>query len=103
VDDSHIAGQLQIYSVEEMRNATATCAVRCVGGVVHSGQKLIIDAGDEKMDQNASLLTLDWINVYGKLAEFIKPPYSAMVHLSGDGVRDLHRGVILTVSRSSGV
>lgn len=91
--DDDAPGKLQIYSVEERGDVTATCVIRCVGGVVRTGQQFSIDPG---VDGDTSLLTLDWINCYGQLADFIKPPYSGTVHLSGEEVDVLDRGVVLT-------
>jgi hypothetical protein len=96
VDDGYAAGRLQIYSVEEMGTATATCAVRCIGGVVYSGHQCSVDTSAENTGLDTSPLTLDWINVYGRLADFIKPPYSATVHLTGESVSALRRGVTVT-------
>lgn len=93
MDDSN-AGELQIYSVEERENAAATCIVRCVGGIVRTGQKFRMEATGDATD-DSSLMSLDWINRYEKLIEFIDPPHSAKVHLSGQGVSLLERGVIL--------
>lgn len=92
--DDDTAGELQIYSVEEGDAAAATCVVRCVGGVVRTGQQFktrptFDGAGD------SVLLKLDWINFYQQVTDFLYPPYSALVGLSGNGANSLKRGVVL--------
>jgi len=93
--DSSTAGELQIYSVEERDVAAATCIVRCVGGVARTGQQFKIRSTTD-VTGDPSILILDWINRYEKMMDFIDPPHSATVHLSGNGVTVLKRGVILT-------
>jgi hypothetical protein len=93
--DNSVAGELQIYSVEERDVAAATCIVRCVGGVVRTGRQFKIGS-TAHVTGDPSLLSLDWINRYEKMMDFIDPPHSARVHLSGNGVAALKRGVILT-------
>lgn len=93
--DSDTTGELQIYSVEEKSAAVAGCIVRCVGGVVRTGQLFKPRPNADVTEGCPALLRLDWIKCYGKVAEFLYPPYSAMVQLSGDGVSLLTRGVIL--------
>jgi hypothetical protein len=41
-------------------------------------------------------LILDWINRYERLVDFIDPPHSAKVHMSGEVVGTLERGMTLT-------
>jgi hypothetical protein len=96
VDDGYAAGQLQIYSVEEVRTASAACAVRCIDGTAYSGQQFNIDTDADTAYRETSPLTLNWIIAYGQLADFIKPPYSAVVHFTGESVNALRRGVTLT-------
>ncbi len=89
-----ISGELQIYSVEAGDAATATCVVRCVGGVVRTGRHFrTCPTGDATGDP--VLLSLDWIKCYEKIVDSLHPPYSAKVKLSGNGVESLKRGVIL--------
>src|SRR5882757_8688217 len=94
MDDS-TAGKLQIYSVEERDVVAATCIVRCVDGVVSTGQQFKADPIADATE-GPSLLSLGWINRYGKMMDFIDPPHSATVYLSGNGVASLKRGVTLT-------
>jgi hypothetical protein len=88
-------GQLQIYEVEEADSRSATCVVRCVGGVVRPGQRF--DAGSATEDPNATLqVTLEWINRYGRFVDFFDPPHNAKVYLTGDGVALLKAGLTIT-------
>ncbi|MFJ3090804.1 hypothetical protein [Streptomyces sp. NPDC086838] len=89
------ASDLQIYAVEERSPGAATCVVRCVGGVARTGQHFTLRSPTAAATAPA-LLTLDHINCYGKAMEFLDPPHSARVRLSGDGTDSLAKGVILT-------
>ncbi|GHC48485.1 hypothetical protein RFN57_39365 [Streptomyces violaceochromogenes] len=89
------AGKLQIYEVEESTTTTVTCIVRCVAGVVRTGQHFSIDS-DTGSNMVGSPLILDWINRYERLVDFIDPPHSAKVHMSGEVVGTLERGMTLT-------
>ncbi|MFJ4004201.1 hypothetical protein ACIPWL_12185 [Streptomyces sp. NPDC090023] len=80
--------RLQIYSVESEDLDSAVCVVRCVGGVVRVGQEF------------AGPMTLDWILRYGRTVEFLEPPHSAQVRLSGAVVHTLERGVVVTAPRT---
>ncbi|WP_330452697.1 MULTISPECIES: hypothetical protein [unclassified Streptomyces] len=95
------ASQLQIYAVEERSPGTATCVVRCVGGVARTGQHFTLHSPTAAATAPA-LLTLDHINCYGKAMEFLDPPHSATVRLSGDGTDSLTKGVILISSPPHG-
>ncbi|MGN5636269.1 hypothetical protein [Streptomyces sp. AC154] len=96
MDDS-AGGEFQIYSVEERSAATATCAIRCVGGVVRAGWPFRLRLNDGATGEPVFLI-LDWINLYGKFTDSLYSPYSALVQLSGDGVSLLVRGLILASS-----
>jgi hypothetical protein len=89
------AGKLQIYEVEESTATAVTCIVRCVAGVVRTGQHFSIDS-DTGSNVIAAPLILDWINRYERLVDFIDPPHSAKVHMSGEVVGTLERGATLT-------
>lgn len=95
--DDNAGGEIQIYSVEERSAATATCAIRCVGGVVRTGRPFRLRLNDDTTGDPV-LLSLDWITLYGKLTDSLCPPYSALVQLSGDGVSLLARGLVLVSS-----
>ncbi|MFD4725175.1 hypothetical protein ACFWNW_08835 [Streptomyces seoulensis] len=82
------AARLQIHSVEQEGPAAAVCIVRCVGGVARVGQEF------------AGAMTLDRILRYGREVEFLEPPHSAKVRLSGAGVHALERGAVVTALRS---
>jgi len=94
MDDSAV-GKLQIYSVEKRETAAATCIIRCVGGAPRTGQQFVVESESDSAGA-ASSFTLDWINRYERMMDFIDPPHTARVHLSGEAVAVLERGVILT-------
>ncbi|MEU6549750.1 hypothetical protein ABZ915_05570 [Streptomyces sp. NPDC046915] len=89
------SGTLQVYSVEERDLRSATCIVRCVGGVVRPGRRFVADVADSA-DGGPSPLLLDWIECYGHRMDAVDPPYSAKAHLSGEGVALLEKGVVIT-------
>ncbi|MGW1182827.1 hypothetical protein ACWD7Y_16905 [Streptomyces drozdowiczii] len=89
------AAELQIYAVEDRSPGTATCVVRCIGGVARTGRHFTLHAPTTAATAPA-LLTLDHINCYGVAMEFLDPPHSAKVRLSGDGTDSLAKGIILT-------
>ncbi|MFF3264263.1 hypothetical protein ACFYWO_34465 [Streptomyces sp. NPDC002932] len=95
--DDNAAGELQIYSIEEKTAGTATCAVRCVGGVVRTGRPFRLRLDDDATG-GPVLLSLDWIKLYGKVTDSLYPSYSALAQFSGDGVSLLARGLILASS-----
>lgn len=94
MDESN-PGQIQIFSVEEKSPHEAICIVRCVGGIVRPGQSFdigsVVDRGGRK-----AYVVLDWIERYRSRVDFIDPPHSAMVHLSGEGVAMLNKGITIT-------
>ncbi|WP_329029045.1 hypothetical protein [Streptomyces sp. NBC_01423] len=96
--DDRTAGKLQIYSVEERGNGAATCVVRCVGGVVRTGQRFGAVPDADEAEAARGLLVLHRITRYEKDMDFIDPPHSATVRLLGDGVDFLKKGVILTAA-----
>ncbi|MDQ1048250.1 hypothetical protein QFZ76_006486 [Streptomyces sp. V4I2] len=93
MDDATV-GKLQIYSVEERGVSSATCIIRCIGGVVHTGEHFSIES-DTPPNAAMAPIILDWINRYEQLVDFIDPPHSAKVQLSGKAVVGLERGVTL--------
>lgn len=97
--DDNAGGEIQIYSVEERSAATATCTIRCVGGVVRTGRPFRLRLNDDATGDPV-LLSLDLIKLYGKVTDSLQPPYSALAQLSGDGVSLLVRGLILASSTS---
>lgn len=73
----------------------ATCIVRCVGGEVRTGQ--LFDVGASAgVPTGETQVVLDWIERYGQRADFLSPPHSAMIHLSGRGVALLTRNLTIT-------
>ncbi|MEV5337940.1 hypothetical protein AB0K93_05555 [Streptomyces sp. NPDC052676] len=47
------------------------------------------------------MVTLDRINRYERTTDFVDPPHTARVHLSGEAVAGLRRGVVLTSSATA--
>ncbi|WP_327259063.1 hypothetical protein [Streptomyces sp. NBC_01240] len=92
--DNNPGGELQIYSVEATDAATATCIVRCVGGVVRTGQQFKTRPTADTTGDPV-LLSLNWIKRYEKAMNFLDPPHSGVIQLSGNGLNSLKRGVIL--------
>jgi hypothetical protein len=90
--------KLQIFSVEEKGSTTATCIVRCVGGVVRVGQRFHIGSGVDSSGEGSGI-TLDRIDRYGRQMDFIDPPHNAKVYFSGEGVDFLESGMVLIYSR----
>ncbi|MGW2208212.1 hypothetical protein [Streptomyces sp. NPDC001781] len=88
------AAGLQVWSVEEKTLDTAVCVVRCVGDIVRVGQKF------QEVQEFMGPLTLVRILRYQKDVDFVDPPHSAKVHLSGAAVSVLERGTVLTAART---
>lgn len=90
-------GQLQVYAVEEVDSKSATCVVRCVGGVVRLGQRF--DVGSATQDPAATVqVLLEWINRYGNFVDFFDPPHNAKVHFTGEGVALLKAGLTINAT-----
>ncbi|MFJ9813704.1 hypothetical protein ACIRU3_00285 [Streptomyces sp. NPDC101151] len=88
---------LQIYSVQERDATTATCIVRCVGGVVRVGQRFGIGP-DRGTQEGAPLMTLEGILRYQRPVDCVDPPHSAKVRLTGEGVALLEKGSVITAA-----
>jgi hypothetical protein len=86
---------LQIYSVEERDAVSATCVVRCVGGVVRVGQRFGVGP-DGGTRAGAPLVSLEGILRYERPTDSVDPPHSAKVHLTGEGVALLEEGWVIT-------
>ncbi|MGW3459871.1 hypothetical protein ACWDE9_09865 [Streptomyces olivaceoviridis] len=86
--------RLLIHSVE-VEVTTATCVARCVGGVVRIGQRFGVGLDDRTRD-DAPLVTLEGILRYGRPVDFVDPPHSALVRLTGDAVVMMAPGHIVT-------
>ncbi len=94
MQDDVMRGKLQIYSVESIGPANATCIVRCVGGIARTGRRFNVNTVAHSSEAIAPLV-LEEINRYGRTVDFVDPPHNAKVLLSGKGVSALARGVIL--------
>ncbi|MEU6471938.1 hypothetical protein ABZ927_04015 [Streptomyces massasporeus] len=90
----HTPGKLQIHAVEEAGALSATCIVRCVGGLVRPGQRFTVEPADGTSGESFRV-ELDWIDRYGHRVEFVDPPHNARVHLSGGGVSHLRKGLTI--------
>ncbi|BDH07042.1 hypothetical protein [Streptomyces seoulensis] len=93
------AARLQIYSCEPDGPEAAICIVRCVGGIVRVGQDLYFSASTSGVDVN-SPMRLNGIIRYEKQVDFVDPPNSAKVYISGVGVARLEHGVIITARQA---
>ncbi|MFF4753453.1 hypothetical protein ACWD5R_09615 [Streptomyces sp. NPDC002514] len=95
MDDRNL-DKLQIYAVEEADHQSATCIVRCVGGIVRPGQRFDVGSPSADHSNERSQIVLDWIDRYGNRVDFVDPPHNAKVHFSGSGVSLLEKGVTIT-------
>lgn len=82
------AGELQIYSVVEHGPDGGVCVVRCVGGVLRPRQVYAARG-------LTGTVRLDRVEKYGRPVEFIDPPHSALIHLSGGVLDQLRYGDVL--------
>ncbi|MFF7971889.1 hypothetical protein [Streptomyces sp. NPDC007905] len=87
--------RLRIHSVEERDAVTATCIVRCVSGVVRVGQRFGVGPDGGRGD-GAPVVALGGILKYERPLDFVDPPHSAKVHLTGEGVALLEKGAVIT-------
>ncbi|MET9757599.1 hypothetical protein ABZ016_00845 [Streptomyces sp. NPDC006372] len=95
-------GKLQIYAVEAMAPLSATCIVRCVGGLVRPGRRFSIGSADEVSGERFHIM-LNWIDRYEHRVDYFDPPHSARVHFSGSGAFLLKKGLtIISVDRVVG-
>lgn len=79
------AGELQIHTVVEHGPDGGVCVVRCVGGVLRPGQVFAARG-------LTGTVRLDRVEKYGRSLEFIDPPHSALIHLSGGPLVQLRYG-----------
>ncbi|MER5306846.1 hypothetical protein ABT034_03460 [Streptomyces sp. NPDC002773] len=82
------ADELQIYRVVEHGPDGGICVVRCVGGVLRPGQVYTARG-------LTGTVRLDRVEKYGRPVEFIDPPHSALIHLSGGVLDQLRYGDVL--------
>ncbi|MBM7438857.1 hypothetical protein JOC24_002265 [Streptomyces sp. HB132] len=86
--------RLQIYEVERSSEQEGVCTARCISGVARVGQTFGPDgAGEVSTD---SLITLKAIERYRNNVDFFDPPGTARVFLSGESVKALSRGSIIS-------
>jgi hypothetical protein len=60
------------------------------------GQRLGVGAGDGAED-DVALVALEQILRYERPVDFVDPPHTAKVRLTGEGVGRLERGSVITV------
>ncbi|UFR02615.1 hypothetical protein KBP30_16130 [Streptomyces sp. Go40/10] len=87
--------RLRIHSVADRGATAVTCVVRCVGGVVRVGQRFGVGPGAGTGD-DAPLVALEGILRYGRPVDFVDPPHSAQVRLTGDAVAMVAPGHVIT-------
>jgi hypothetical protein len=90
-----------IEVVEDVSGDRASRVVRCLAGTVAVGD---VFATLELPDGARGEVSL-WvagITRYGKAVEFVDPPHSAMLELSGDGVHLLAPGSVLAARHPVG-
>ncbi|MFF9275391.1 hypothetical protein [Streptomyces griseosporeus] len=63
---------------------------------MRSGRRFLVASTDDADHVALPPLRLDWIKRYQRVMDFIDPPHSAVVRLSGQAVHLLARGVVLT-------
>ncbi|CAM5472218.1 hypothetical protein [Streptomyces narbonensis] len=83
-------GELQIYSVEQDGHDGGVCIARVIAGIVRTGQSFAVEAGDDPRR-----FTADRIEKYGRPVDFMDPPHSVLVHLSGGPLTGLGDGDVL--------
>ncbi|MEV7671102.1 hypothetical protein [Streptomyces sp. NPDC088752] len=86
--DGPEADRLQLHHAVEHGPEGGVCVVRCVGGAPRAGQFFTTK-------DLTGTLRLDRIEKYGRPLEFIDPPHSAKVHVSGGPLVQLRYGDVL--------
>ncbi|WP_225804092.1 hypothetical protein [Streptomyces sp. NK15101] len=88
--------RLRVHSVVEPGDDAdgGICIVRCVAGVARVGQVFVLER-DQDTAEPEGALTLEDIDKYRRSLEFIDPPHSAAVLLSGGPLDRLREGDVL--------
>ncbi|MFJ4871273.1 hypothetical protein [Streptomyces sp. NPDC088757] len=95
--DGPEADRLQLHHAVEHGPEGGICVVRCVGGAPRVGQFFTTKG-------LTGTLRLDRIEKFGRFLEFIDPPHSAKVHVSGGPLVQLRYGdVLVAVPEPDGV
>ncbi|MEU1227344.1 hypothetical protein [Streptomyces sp. NPDC005828] len=91
--------RLQIHEVVGAGDGAdgGICVIRCVGGIARVGQVFVPEGDQDAVDPEVTL-TLDVIEKCRRSLEFVDPPHSAAVLLSGGSLDRLREGDVL-VSR----
>lgn len=83
---------LQVYEVEYGDDHGGVCVVRCLSGVVRTGQLFLSPTTATPGPAPAVTLTATRIECYGREVPFLDPPHTARVTLSGGPITGLTRG-----------
>ncbi|MFF0475120.1 hypothetical protein [Streptomyces sp. NPDC004284] len=88
--------RLQIYEVVGPGEAAdgGICVIRCIGGTARVGQVFVLER-DQDTVAPESTFVLDRIEKYRQPLEFLDPPHSAAVLLSGGPLDRLQEGDVL--------
>ncbi|MET9671784.1 hypothetical protein ABZY68_01640 [Streptomyces sp. NPDC006482] len=89
-------GKLQIHSVEQDSPDGGVCIARVIGGIVRTGQSFVLEERDDPQR-----FTVDRIEKYGRPVEFMDPPHSVLVHLSGSPLTGLRFGDVLSYEKGA--
>ena len=84
-----------------MSGDRAGCVVRCLAGTVAVGDVFTTLELSDGATSEVSLRVAG-ITRYGKAVEFVDPPHSAVLELSGDGVHLLAPGSVLAARHPVG-
>lgn len=88
--------KLQIYEVERSDGHGGVCTVRCIAGIARVGQTFFVSEGAAEEVSADSRIALTVIERYRRNVDFFDPPNTARVFLSGDSVRYLSRGSVIS-------
>ncbi|MFF8834098.1 hypothetical protein [Streptomyces sp. NPDC015130] len=77
-------GELQIHSVEQEGPDGGICLARVIGGIVRTGQSCALEA-----DNDPRRFAIARLEKYGRPMDFMDPPHSVVVHLTGGSLTGL--------------
>ncbi|MFI9746710.1 hypothetical protein [Streptomyces sp. NPDC052494] len=83
-------GKLQIHSVEQDSPDGGVCIARVIGGIVRTGQSFVLEEGDDP--RRFTVGRMEKV----RPVEFMDPPHSVLLHLSGSPLTGLgYRDVLV--------
>ncbi|MFF7443400.1 hypothetical protein [Streptomyces sp. NPDC008122] len=90
-----VFGRLQIYEVVAPGDHAdeGNCIVRCIGGIARVGQVFVLEGERDTVGPEGGF-TLERIKKLRSM-EFVDPPHSALIHLSGGPLDRLREGDVL--------